>query len=145
MSFKVPQNLDISDTIFLGLSFTQILYLGGGIGLCVFLLFFVGVIPMVIIGVPVLVFAALLAFFKFNGQSFIVVLQAMINFFMSKKMYVWKQEESEEESQEHKVMRETEKTNGAGKNDGDNIKRIAGNLMFHNEDVDEENEPEVYI
>ena len=64
MRFQVPQNLDVPDTIFLGLDFRQLLYLGGALGFMVFLfLFFGGSLPTILIGGPVAVLAGFLSFF----------------------------------------------------------------------------------
>ena len=63
MRFQVPQNLDIKDTVLFGLDFRQLLYLGGSLGLVLFLyLFGGGIILSLLIGGPVVVFAALLSF-----------------------------------------------------------------------------------
>ena len=147
MRFQVPQNLDIPDTIFLGLSFIQLLYLGGGIGFFVFLLTFVGGIIAIIIGVPVIIFALLLAFFKYNHQSFPAVLQFMVRFFMSEKMYIWKQEKSETAPQIQSVRRghTSDTMDSAGESGGKKIKMSAENLLFREGQKSDVDEPEVYI
>ena len=90
MRFQVPQNLDVPDTIFLGLDFRQLIYLGGAVGLLVFLFLFVGVVSALFIGGPVAVLAGFLSFFSYNNQKFITLFQALIRFFSRKRMYVWR-------------------------------------------------------
>ena len=85
MRFQVPQNLDIKDVIFLGLSFSQMIYIGGAVGFSLFLFFFIGLIPAFIFGGPVLLFALALSFFSYNNQSFIVLLLSAIRFFFTEK------------------------------------------------------------
>ena len=41
--------------------------------------------------VPVAILAGFLSFFSYNNQKFVVLFQALIRFFSRKKMYVWRQ------------------------------------------------------
>lgn len=92
MRFQVPQNLDVPDTIFLGLNFKQLIYLGGALGCMVFLFLFAGgIVPTLIFGGPVAILAGFLSFFEYNNQKFVTLFQALIRFFSRKKMYVWRQ------------------------------------------------------
>ena len=92
MRFQVPQNLDVADTIFLGLDFKQLIYLGGALGFIIALFLFAGgIIPALIFGGPVALLAGFLSFFSYNNQPFSAVLQALVRFFTKKKMYMWRQ------------------------------------------------------
>ena len=96
MRFQVPQNLDVPDTILLGLNFKQLIYLGGALGCMVFLFLFAGgIIPTLIIGGPIAILAGFLSFFEYNNQKFVILFQALIRFFSRKKMYVWRQGETD--------------------------------------------------
>ncbi len=95
MDFQVPQNLDVQETIVAGLSFKQIIFLGGAGGLFISLFMFIGVIPAVIIGGPVFVLAGLLSFYQHNNRPFSYLLKSIIIFFVNKKIYIWKKEEKE--------------------------------------------------
>ena len=95
MRFQVPQNLDVPDTIFLGLNFKQLTYLGGALGFAVSLFLFAGGIgPTLLFGGPVLVLAVLLSFFSYNNQPFSFILQSLLRFVTRKKMYVWRQSDT---------------------------------------------------
>jgi|SRR5680860_610270 len=110
MQFKVPQFIDIEDKLFGPFSFKQFAYLVGGGGLIYILYrilpFWLAIIPIIIIGT----LAGLLTFYKINNQPFIYYLQAGIGYFISSKLYIWKQrilkpgEEKEEEIKEPTSM-----------------------------------------
>ena len=89
MRFIVPQNLDVQDTILLGLSFRQIIYLGGALGIATFLFLFTSIAPTLLIGVPVLLLALALSFIKHNNRPFVILLQAFIKFLIRDDLYVW--------------------------------------------------------
>ena len=91
MSFLVPQNLDVEDTIFFGLSIKQVVYLGGAAGLGIGTLLYLPTIISIIIVTPVGIFALLLSFYRHNNRPFAEILQAIIQYSFSDKMYVWKQ------------------------------------------------------
>ena len=142
MRFQVPQNLDISDTIFLGLDFKQLLYIGGSIGLLVFLFIFGGgFITAVLVGVPVLALALLLSFFNLNKQPFVVILQSVFLFLLNKKIYIWKQEGGEDYAK-RKMRREGERVGGGG-SDAKRVKNLSADLMF--DDAVQEDEFNVYL
>ncbi|MFA6476346.1 MAG: PrgI family protein [Candidatus Paceibacterota bacterium] len=91
MQFQVPQFIEMEDTIFGPLTFKQFLYLAGGAGLCfiwyVYLPFFISI--FLILGTGGLVVS--LAFYKYNGRSFIFILESFIKYVFTKKLYLWKQ------------------------------------------------------
>ena len=147
MRFQVPQNLDIRDTVFLGLDFRQLTYLGGAVGFMIFLFFFAGgFLPSLIFGGPVLVLALALSFFTYNSQSFIVLLQAAIRFFTGKKVYVWEKEKGEvyakremERKSADSVSVHTEDSSGS-----DRVKGLGVDLIF-SDDVFSDSDPDVTI
>ena len=91
MNFLVPQNLDVEDTIFLGLSIKQAVYIGGAAGLGIGTLLYLPASIAIILVVPVGILSLLLAFYKHNNRPFVEMLQAIISYLFSDKMYVWKQ------------------------------------------------------
>ena len=92
MQFQVPQFIEMEDKIFGPFTFKQFLFLTGGAALSfilyVYLGFWLALIPMML----VMSFAGALAFFKYNGRSFIFLVEAVFHYMMTKKLYIWKQD-----------------------------------------------------
>ena len=95
MRFQVPQNLDIPDTIFLGLSFSQLIYLGGALGATAFLLVIGGSLLAFLVGGPIILLALFLAFYNPNNQSSFKILRSVLVFMFRNKKYLWRKEENE--------------------------------------------------
>ena len=146
MRFQVPQNLDDPDKILFGLSFKQLLYIGGSVGFLMFLFFFGGGILIVLIfGVPVAILGLLLAFFTYNNQPFIILLQAMIRFVSGKKKYIWKRF-SNSSQEEVVLIREGDENNFEVNLDKEKMKEINANLVFSDTDkFDEVADDEIKI
>ena len=142
MRFQVPQNLDIPDTIFLGLDFRQLLYIGGSVGFLVFLLIFGGgFITAALFGVPVIAFALLLSFFTLHKRPFTIILQSVFAFLLNKKIYIWKQEGSDGYAK-RKIQRDDGVEAGGG-SDSDRVKKLSADLMF--DDTIQEDEFNIYL
>ena len=94
MQFKVPQNLDIESKLIGPLSFTQIVYVGGGLGFIFLLkLLLKNTTFAIILGGPVALLGAVLAFKKINGRPFVHFLIHFLKFYLySKKEYAWRSE-----------------------------------------------------
>ncbi len=91
MQFKVPQFIDVEDKLFGPFTFHQFAYLAGGAGL-IYVLY--KVLPFwisIFFILPVAALSLLLVFYRVNGKPFIFYLQAGINYFVSSKLYIWKQ------------------------------------------------------
>ena len=93
MRFQVPQFIDVEDKIFGPLTFKQFVYLAGGVGLAVVLFTFLPKFLAILIGLPVVIFGATLAFYKVNEKPFIHFLEALLNYTFTNKLYIWKKEE----------------------------------------------------
>lgn len=94
MQYQVPQFIEIEDKIFGPLTIKQFVYLAGGAGLC---LIFFTLLPLyltVVLSIPVMAFAAALAFYQINGRPFIVALEHAFGYFLGGKLYLWKQREA---------------------------------------------------
>ena len=89
MQFIVPQNLDIEDSIFLGLSFRQIIYLGGSIGIIFVSFFLFDSFLAIIISFPFAALGFALGFIKFNSRPFIHLIQSWVIYITSNKLYIW--------------------------------------------------------
>ncbi len=91
MRFQVPQFIDIEDKLFGPFSFRQFVYLAGGAGL-IYVLY--KILPLWLAIIPIILVAGLvglLTFYRINKKPFIHYLQAGINYFVSSKLYIWKQ------------------------------------------------------
>jgi hypothetical protein len=95
MQYQVPQFIEIEDKIFGPLTIKQFVYIAGGAGLC---LIFFTLLPLyltVVLSIPVMAFAAGLAFYQVNGRPLIVALEHAVNYLLGGKLYLWKQREAE--------------------------------------------------
>lgn len=95
MRFSVPQFIDVEDKIFGPLTFKQFVYLVGGGGmmfLCYTFLPWYLYIPLGL-GLGGLAFG--LAFVKVNEKPLINTIEAMFNYGIRDKLYVWKKEKKE--------------------------------------------------
>ncbi|MDO8522174.1 MAG: PrgI family protein [bacterium] len=94
MQFQVPQFIEVEDKIFGPLTFKQFVYVAGGLGACYL---FWKILP-VFISAPLIIgtaaFAAVLAFFQFNGRPFIAALEHGFYFLIRSKLYLWRNDES---------------------------------------------------
>ncbi len=93
MRFQVPQFIEIEDKIFGPLTFKQFIYVAGGVGLSVILFLFLPIFLAVIIALPIVLFAAALAFYKVNSKPFVNVVEAFVKYTLTNKLYIWKKEE----------------------------------------------------
>jgi len=91
MRYQVPQFIEIEDKIFGPLTLKQFIYLAGGVGLCLILFTFLPLYITVVLGLPVLAFSGALAFYEVNGRPLIVSLEHATSYFLSSKLYLWKQ------------------------------------------------------
>lgn len=92
MRFQVPQFIEVEDKIFGPLTFKQFIYIAGGVGFCVILFIFLPRFLAILIGLPVILFASALAFYKVNDKPFINVVEAFVKYTLTNKLYIWKKE-----------------------------------------------------
>lgn len=92
MRFQVPQFIEVEDKIFGPLTFKQFIYIAGGVGLAVLLFIFLPKFLAILISLPVVLFAAALAFYKINSKPFINVVEAFVKYTLTNKLYIWKKE-----------------------------------------------------
>ena len=93
MRYEVPQFIEIEDKIVGPLTWRQFVYIAGGVGGSALSWFFLPTIVAIPIAVVLLVLAALLAFYKYNKQPFVVLLEAFISYNFRNKLYIWKKRE----------------------------------------------------
>lgn len=92
MQFQVPQFIEVEDKIFGPLTFKQFVYLAGGAGMGYL---FYRILP-IYLAAPLIAgtmgLGAGLAFFKYNGQPFILALEHGFFYFLRSKLYLWSNE-----------------------------------------------------
>lgn len=90
MNFQVPQFIDIEDKIFGPLTLKQFLYIAGSAGLA-FIVYVILPLWLAIIPIgAIIAFGLALAFYQVNNQPFIEVVQSILTYAFSSKMYIWK-------------------------------------------------------
>lgn len=95
MRYQVPQFIEIEDKIFGPLTLKQFIYLAGGAGLCLIFFTLLPFFLTVLLGLPVMLLSAALAFYQVNGRPFINVLEHAFGYFFGYKLYLWKQQKAE--------------------------------------------------
>lgn len=93
MEYQVPQFIEVESKIVGPFTFKQFLYIAGATGMCVILFAYVSILFAVLLSIPIVVFAAALAFYKVNGKPFIEVIEAGLNYYTRAKLLLWKHEE----------------------------------------------------
>ena len=91
MQFKVPQFIDVEDKLFGPFTFRQFAYLIGGAGLIYVIYRLLPLWLGIFFIIPIGILSALLVFYKINEKPFIFYLEAGVNYFISSKLYLWKQ------------------------------------------------------
>jgi hypothetical protein len=103
MKYSVPQFIDVEDKIFGPFTFRQFAYLIGGGGLCYIILKLLPTIFAFMLIVPIGGLAGALAFVKVNGKPLIEMLQSGVNFYIKKKLYLWKKDENRKVEKKEEV------------------------------------------
>ena len=93
MEFQVPQFIEVEDKLFGPLTWKQFVYLVGGGGFCFILYSFLPLFIAIVLMLPVAAVTAALAFYKYNGKSFVQLAQAAIAYRLSQKLFLWRKEE----------------------------------------------------
>lgn len=93
MRFQVPQFIEVEDKIVGPLTFKQFIYIAGGVGVAVVFFTLLPRFFAIIISLPVLIFAAALAFYKVNDRPFVGMVEAFFKYTLGSKLYIWKKED----------------------------------------------------
>jgi len=93
MRFQVPQFIEVEDKIFGPFTLRQFIYLAGGTGIIVILWVTTPRPVALLIGLPVGIFSAALAFYKVNERPFINMLESAFNYSTGGKLYLWKKQD----------------------------------------------------
>jgi hypothetical protein len=100
MRYEVPQFIEIEDKIVGPLTWKQFVYVAGSVGGSVLAWFYLPLVVAVPISVVLLALGAALAFYEYDKQPFIVLLEAFISYTMRNKLYVWQKREPQAPSEE---------------------------------------------
>ena len=90
MRFEVPQFIDIEDKIFGPLTWRQFVYLGGGCGAAVVMFLVLPTFLALVLGLPLALLAGALAFYPVNNRPFSYFLEAVYNYAISNRLYLWR-------------------------------------------------------
>ena len=90
MRFEVPQFIEIEDKIFGPFTWRQFVYLAGGVWMSIVLFFIAPFWVTFVVGIPVSILAAALAFYPVNTRPFSVLLESMFNFYKNRRTYHWR-------------------------------------------------------
>lgn len=93
MRFEVPQFIEIEDKVFGPLTWRQFLYIGGGVGMGIVLFFVTNWLIFIIVGLPLILLAAALAFYPVNNRPFSYFLEAIFTYLSNTKLYLWRKKE----------------------------------------------------
>ncbi len=94
MQFQVPQFVEVEDKIFGPLTAVQFVYLVGGGGFLFAMWLLLPPWLAIIIGAPVALLGAGLAFYKINDRPLINALEAGFQYFVRTKLYIWEKKKS---------------------------------------------------
>ena len=95
MRFEVPQFIEVEAKVVGPLTWKQFIYIAGGIGLLLIFFFTLPFMVFVVFGIPFGALSASLAFHKVNNRSLSIFLESFVNYFMKKKLYLWKRGEAQ--------------------------------------------------
>lgn len=91
MRYQVPQFIEVEDKIFGPLTIKQFVYLAAAGGICLMAISLLPLFFAIPVALPFVVAAFGLAFYKVNERPLIVTVEHAFRFFLSSKLYLWKQ------------------------------------------------------
>lgn len=104
MRFQVPQFIEVEDKIIGPLTISQFVFLAGGIGFFVAMWLILPLWAAILLGGPVALFGAALAFYKINDRPFIFALQHGLEYTMKDKLYLWDKARTEQKKKEPELL-----------------------------------------
>ncbi len=94
MQYQVPQFIEVEDKLFGPLTATQFVYVVGGGGFLIAMWLILPHWLAIIVGAPVALLGAALAFVRINDRPFIAALQAALEYFTRSKLYIWEKKKT---------------------------------------------------
>lgn len=98
MRFRVPQFIEIKDSIVGPLGIKQLLYLLAGGVVLAFCWFYLELWAFVVVAVLIMPISAAFAFYKFNGKPFIYLISALLKYLSQPHLYLWKRNKNKNNS-----------------------------------------------
>jgi len=137
MQFKVPQFMHVEDKLFGPFTFRQFAYLAGGAGLIYIIYKLLPIWIGIFFILPVGILTGLLVFYKINDKPFIFYLQAAISYFISSKLYLWKQRvvKNQNKNKETEESDQTQITSVIPMVSSDKLKDISWSLDIQSKNV----------
>lgn len=93
MQFQVPQFVEVEDKIFGPLTAVQFVYLVGGGGFLLALWLTVPHWVAILLGGPVALLGAALAFYKINDRPLVNALESGFQYLFRTKLYIWEKKQ----------------------------------------------------
>jgi len=90
MQHQTPQFIDIEDKVVGPFTIRQFIYLAGGAGLLFILYRFLPFFLFLVFGTIVAGFAGSLAFYRFNDQPFIKLVESAFKYITTSRLYLWR-------------------------------------------------------
>jgi hypothetical protein len=95
MKFQVPQFVEVEDKLFWKLTLKQFIYIAGGGGMSLILFLWLPFFISIFLIMPIIGFSLALAFYKYNGRPFIVVVESATKYLFNNKLYIWRKVEEQ--------------------------------------------------
>ncbi len=94
MEFQVPQFIEVEDKIFGPLTILQFIYIAGGFGFAFAMWLLLPLWAAIILGAPVAILGAGLAFYKVNNRPLMATLEAAFGYAVGTKLYIWEKKKT---------------------------------------------------
>ncbi len=140
MRFQTPQFIGVEDKILGPFTLKQFVYLAGSAGAVVFLDFLLPRLVALLIGAPIIIFGCMLAFYKYNGKPFVVLVESAFGFLSGTKLYIWKKKEKVPDASQKKAGVEQDVDLYVPKLSDSKLKDLAWSLDIH--DITQQNKGE---
>lgn len=121
MRFQTPQFIGVEDKILGPLTLKQFIYLAGSAGAVALLDFVFPRIIALTIGIPIVVFGCMLAFYKYNGKPFVILVESAFEYLVGTKLFIWKKKE--------KKIEPLQKKNGDEKDTGLYVPKLSDSKL----------------
>jgi hypothetical protein len=94
MRFEVPQFVDVEDKIIGPFTWKQFIYIAGGAGSAFILYATTPFFIFLFLGIPIGAFSAGLAFYKINNRPLEIMIEAVVTYLGSARLYLWERDTS---------------------------------------------------